>query len=316
MQLAVIIPTLNAGKLFLRVLEGLSSQSLAPRTVVVLDSGSVDGTIPTAQAYNARVHRIPATEFNHGSTRELGRRLVAADYYLFMTQDAVPVDSFLIENLLRPFRENPALGMVYARQAPWPDANPLEEWNRCFNYPGVSQLKGQADGGRLGLKTVFCSNVCAAYRASALDAVGGFPPVIMCEDQYVAARMIAAGYSIYYAAEAPVYHSHDYSLLEVFKRYFDLGVFFGSREPWIVGKFGNVAGEGSRLFLEGSRYLAGKGQARVIPLLVLHLGLKLLGYHLGSREKVLPLALKSRLSLHPNFWRPKAPGGRTAVEAK
>jgi rhamnosyltransferase len=155
---------------------------------------------------------------------------------------------------------------------------------------------------------VFCSNVCAAYRSSALEAVGGFPPVIMCEDQYVAARMLEAGYSIYYAAEALVYHSHNYSLPEIFKRYFDVGVFFGSHEPWIVNGFGNAGVEGCRLFQEGSRYLAGIGKAYLIPSLALTLLLKLIGYQLGSRERCLPLTLKSRLSLHQNFWRHNSPG--------
>lgn len=303
MHLAVVIPTLNGGETFLKVLAGLRGQSLAPQTLLVIDSGSVDDTVPQALASGAQVHQIRASEFNHGATRELGRHLVQADYYLFMTQDALPAHSRLLENLVQPLARRQDIGLVYGRQLPRPDAHPLEVWSRRFNYPVTSQLKKKADRVHLGLKTVFCSNACAVHRSSALDAVGGFPPVIMCEDQYVAARMIEAGYSIYYAAEAPVFHSHNYSLVEEFKRYFDLGVFFGSQERWIVDLFGAAGSEGFRLFQEGRRYLISSGKTHLIPQLMLRLLIKLVGYQLGSRERFLPLSLKSRLSLHRDFWR-------------
>ena len=303
MHVAVVIPTHNGGETFLRVLTGLRGQSLAPQTILVIDSGSVDATIPQALAYDAQVYKIRASEFNHGTTRELGRQLVKADYYLFMTQDALPAHPCFLENLIKPLTQRQDIGLVYGRQLPCPDASPWEVFNRRFNYPAAPQLKRKADRVRLGIKTVFCSNACAAYRSEALEAVGGFAPVIMCEDQHVAARMLEAGYSIYYAADALVIHSHDYSLMDEFKRYFDLGVFFGSHERWIVDHFGTTSSEGYRLFREGRRFLSSTGKAHLIPQLLLRLLIKGLGYQLGSREKLLPISLKSRLSLHRNFWR-------------
>jgi len=90
---------------------------------------------------------------------------------------------------------------------------------------------------------------------------------------------------------------------EEFKRGFDLGVFFGSQERWIVDRFGGAGREGRYLFREGRRYLSRTGQARLLPQLMGRLFLKWLGYQLGSRESLLPVSLKSRLSLHQNFWR-------------
>lgn len=52
-------------------------------------------------------------------------------------------------------------------------------------------------------------------------------PSILSKDTNVAAKMILVEYSIAYVAEAMVYHSHDYTILEEFKRYFDIGVFYG-----------------------------------------------------------------------------------------
>jgi rhamnosyltransferase len=302
MQVAVIIPTRNGGVTFSRVLAGLKDQSLAPQTLLVIDSGSVDDTVPQALAHGARVQRIPVGEFNHGATRELGRHLIQADYYLFLTQDAVPANACLVENLVRPLASNPKIGLAYSRQLPWPDAHPLEVFNRQFNYPATSKLKSPADRAQLGLKTVFCSNACAAYRPAALEAAGGFPPVIMCEDQYVAGKMLEAGYSIYYAAEALVYHSHNYSLAAEFKRYFDTGVFFGTRGRWLVDHFGAAEREGFQLFQASRRYLISTRRAHLLPHLTLRLLSKFVGYQLGIREHLLPRSLKTRLSLHRNFW--------------
>src|SRR5699024_8480726 len=96
----------------------------------------------------------------------------------------------------------------------------------------------------MGLKTVFNSNSFSAYRVSTFMEIGGFPDdTILSEDMYFAARAVLSGYKIAYVAEAEVRHSHNYSSLEEFRRYFDIGVFHCD-EPWIRKAFGGAGGEG------------------------------------------------------------------------
>ena len=112
-----------------------------------------------------------------------------------------------------------------------------------------------ADAAELGIKAAFMSNSFAAYRREALMAVGGFPKhVIFAEDMYVAAKMLMAGWKVVYEGSACCRHSHNYTIIEEFRRYFDMGVFH-AREPWIRENFGGAGGEGLRYVKSELKYL-------------------------------------------------------------
>jgi rhamnosyltransferase len=303
MKIALVIPTLNGGEIFQKVLDGLLAQTILPESLLIIDSGSKDNTLPAAIKAGANIHKIRKENFNHGGTRNIARKLVDADIYIFMTQDAQPADSYTLENLLIPFSMHPDVGVVYARQLPRRGAGPIEAFSRSFTYPAMSQLKKISDKSHWGIKTVHCSNACAAYRREALVAVGGFPDnVIMCEDVYAGARIMEAGYDIYYQADALLYHSHNYSVLQEFKRYFDLGVFFGSRERWIIEAFGGTEKQGVGFFWEGLRCLRAQGHRHLVPEWVVRTAAKFWGYKLGSIEQYLPRSVKTSISMNENYW--------------
>lgn len=125
--------------------------------------------------------------------------------------------------------------------------------------------------------------------------------MIGSEDAYVAARMLLAGYQVRYAASALVYHSHDYRLLEEFRRYFDIGVFYG-REPWIRQAFGDAGGEGKRYVLAELHALREANALHRAPEVVVRSAFKLLGYRLGHLERYLPNSLKRRLGMFSTYW--------------
>ena len=147
-----------------------------------------------------------------------------AEILVYMTQDAMPADQFLIERLLYGFSyENVAA--VYARQLPAADCQFIERYTREFNYPKTSRLKSKEDLSKLGIKTYFCSNVCAAYQKDVYERLGGFVrKTIFNEDMILAGRMVQEGWKIYYAADAKVIHSHNYNCRQQFHRNFDLAV--------------------------------------------------------------------------------------------
>ncbi|MET1080084.1 MAG: glycosyltransferase family 2 protein, partial [Pseudomonas sp.] len=121
------------------------------------------------------------------------------------------------------------------------------------------------------------------------------------EDAYVAARLLLAGWAVRYAADAQVHHSHDYPLLAEFRRYFDIGVFYG-REAWIGQAFGRAGGEGRRFVQAEVAALRQAGAWSRLPEVLLRNALKLLGYRLGHLERHLPRRLKRRISLYPGYW--------------
>lgn len=302
MRTSLIIPTRNAASHLDRLLPALRMQTLQPDEMLVVDSASSDDTVARLREFGARVEVIDAGDFNHGGTRRWASEQVGGDALIVMTQDAIPATAETFANLIAELQLEPLNGVAYGRQLPHPGAGVLGAQSRHFNYPATSRSKSLADATHLGIKTCFSSDSFSVYRRSALQAVGGFPQdVIGSEDAYVAACMLLAGYQVRYAASAQVYHSHDYRLLEEFRRYFDIGVFYG-REPWIRQAFGDAGGEGKRYVLAELRALREANALHRAPEVVVRSAFKLLGYRLGHLERYLPNSLKRRLGMFSTYW--------------
>lgn len=291
----VVIPVLNGGNRLRQLLLALANQSWPPDAIILIDSGSTDGSLDDPLPTVARVVALEGA-FNHGAVRNQGAGLARTPYLVFMTQDAVPSRDAL-ERLLRPI----ALGdaeATYARQVPRSDANPLERFARAYNYP----VAGSVPIREAAVRRAFFSNACSAVSRSAFEALGGFPThTIMNEDMLFAHRLQRAGYRVAYVPEAEVEHSHDYSSLATFRRYFDIGVFLSQASE-----------ELSRLRLsgEGARYAAGlftsllaSRQYDLLPAALAETTSKAVGIFLGKRHNLLPLRIKRRLSMHKAFWR-------------
>ena len=297
-----------------------------------------------ASAGTLRFTRIAPEEFDHGGTRHLGASQSRADVLLFMTQDAVPADEYLVERLLeslgllretassaetgretemacagqRPGRmaacageqpggmavcagEQPEIAAVYARQLPAADCNVIERFTRAFNYPDESRIKTAADLPALGIKTFFCSNVCAAYRRDVYEKQGGFiRHTIFNEDMIFAAGLIKAGYGVAYAAGATVVHSHNYSGLQQLHRNFDLAVSQADHPEAFEGIASE--GEGIRMVKAAAAHLCGTGRFWLLPKLFWQSGCKYMGYLLGRRYRRLPAWLIRAITMNQRYW--------------
>jgi rhamnosyltransferase len=299
--MAVIVPTLNAAGDWPAFAPALVA-AVESRFVMIIDSSSMDGTTELARAEGFRVHVIPQSEFNHGSTRQLAADLLPdAEVLIYLTQDALLASPGSIAELLKAF-EDPKVGAVYGRQLPHKSAGPIEAHARLFNYPTKSEVRALDSRRESGIKTVFISNSFAAYRRDALMAVGGFPrDVIFGEDTITAAKLLLLGWKIAYVAEAQVYHSHSYTWMQDFKRYFDIGVLH-ARESWLLKEFGGAGGEGGRFVRSELCYLWPKHAWWLLSALI-RTGLKFAGYRLGRNENRIPLEWKRKLSMHRSFWR-------------
>jgi len=300
-KVGLIVPTLNAGSLWESWLKAFEQQTRLPDCLLLIDSSSSDDTVALARAQGFDVQVIPKSEFNHGGTRQSGVNVLSAvDIIVSLTQDALLAGPDAIERLLSAF-DDERVGAAYGRQLPHRNAGPIAAHARLFNYPDESQLRGLEDRTRFGIKTVFISNSFAAYRRSALMQVSGFPvDTIMNEDTYVAGKMLVSGWKIAYCNDAQVFHSHDYSFLDEFKRYFDIGVFH-THTAWLQQTFGGTSGEGLRFVISEMRYLM-KHAPWLIPSAVLRTGLKWLGFKLGALHQGLPRAIRRCFSLHKTYW--------------
>jgi rhamnosyltransferase len=269
---------------------------------LIVDSSSDDRTDFTSLPEGFRCVQIAAGDFNHGGTRNLALAHMPAgtDVVVFMTQDALLADPHAISRLVSVFAD-PSVACVYGKQSPHTDASPVAAHARLFNYPAESRVVSLADKARLGLKACFMSNSFAAYRVADLQAVGGFPSdVILGEDMSVAASLLMAGKSVAYVADACAHHSHNYSVKQEFRRYFDTGVFH-ARSPWLLAEFGSASGEGLRFVRSELAYLW-RHAPGWIPSALVRTAAKLTGYRLGRLESRWPLWFKRWCSMHKGFW--------------
>jgi rhamnosyltransferase len=299
----VIIPTYHSDQKFIRLIDMLYKQTVKPKKVIILHTIEKEGqeqSLPKIEGSNIIVVPVDKKDFDHGGTRKYGASLSDADILLFMTQDAVPEDEYLIEKLLAPY-EDPLVSASYARQLPDEKADLLERYTRHFNYPKNSRVKSLKDLEEMGIKTYFCSNVCASYRNLVYRELGGFvDKTIFNEDMIMAAGMIKAGYRIAYAADAKVVHSHKYSYLQQFTRNFDLGVSHNQYPDVFHGL--KSESEGIKLVKKSLQFLIEKKKYILIPDLILSSGFKFIGYQIGVRYDLLPKSLVIRFSMNKSYW--------------
>lgn len=303
LNFVVCVPTYNAGLLWPKWISAYQQQSIKADEVIVIDSSSQDQTLDLAKRAGFTTYTISVSEFNHGETRNQAVRLSQknVDILVFLTQDAILADPYALENLIKPFID-PAVAAVCGRQLPHLDANPLATHARLFNYPDKIQIKDKNDIGAFGIKVAFMSNSFSAYRRATFEELGGFPEnTILAEDMYLTAKMILADYKVAYYAVAKVYHSHNYSLIQEFKRYFDTGV-FQQNHPWIQDSLGKAGNEGQKFVKSELSYLW-KEAPLWLPLACLSTLCKFVGFKLGLNWQKLPKSLILRFTMHKAYWR-------------
>ena len=123
----VIIPAYRPGEGWKLLLRGLEGQTWPVHRLIVMNTGEENWeaayektTIPM------EVHHLTREEFDHGKTRDQAARMSQADYLLFMTQDALPEDRYLIETLVEAIEQDKKIGAAYARQLPREDCRLME----------------------------------------------------------------------------------------------------------------------------------------------------------------------------------------------
>jgi rhamnosyltransferase len=302
---ALCIPIYNPGHSWGAWLDAFNAQTVRPAMTLVVDSSSTDGSAQIAKTHGLEVVTIPQREFNHGKTRQMAVELLSAyGVIVFLTQDAILAHPTALKRLVESFLDA-GVGAACGRQLPRLGAGPIEAHARFFNYPDNNRIVSMQNVPKLGIKAAFLSNSFAAYRQKALHAVCGFPKdVIFGEDMVVAARLLLSGWKIAYRADACVYHSHNYSIMEEFRRYFDVAVLH-QRERWLLEMLGRPESEGKRFVKSELRYLTEVSPRRV-PEALLRTIAKYIAYRIGRFEKVLPLTIKKRLSMHKGYWQPRA----------
>ncbi len=303
MKIDVIIPTYKPGKEFEKLIGRLQKQEYPIHKIIIINTRTdIFPEELDRSNYEIEITHIEPNQFDHGGTRNMGAGMSDADIVVYMTQDAIPVDEKLIGTFAKIFEENPDIGIAYGRQLPREECNIIERYTRRFNYPEKSLIKTKEDLPKLGIKTFFCSDVCAAYRRNYLLSAGGFEdPTIFNEDMIFAGKRIYAGDKVAYVAEAKVIHSHNYTGRQQFHRNFDLAV-SQTQHPEVF-KGVPSEGEGIRMVKATAKYLVRNGYPWKVFMLVYQSGCKYIGYFLGKRYEKLPMWLILKCTSSRKYWK-------------
>jgi len=302
---SVVIPTLNGERYLPELLEMILRQEpRPPDEIIVMDSESTDRTRNIAQvAAKTRVEII--SDFSHGRARNRGVRQAQGNFVVLMSQDAVPIDRHWLRNLLQPFGD-PRVAATFSRQVPQGDASPMERFFLATHFPEGEPLYMQRDGHEdvMFQREVFFSNVSAAMRRSLALEYPFDEGLIMSEDQQFAKDVIVAGYAVVYAPASVVIHSHNYSNMEAFQRYFDsvysLTKIFPKHSLFYSARLGLS-------YLWGEAGMMLKNHPRDLPRYSVYVLAKALGTVLGHFAEQMPRWLAKKMSLHSEFWN----GGKT-----
>ena len=302
MEVDVLIPVYRPDGKLTELLKRLKMQNYPIHRVILMNTEEKHFPAELIGIWDrVEVYHLAKEEFDHGGTRDRGVRMSTADLVVCMTQDAMPADETLIEELVKPF-DDPEVWAAYARQLPNEDCREVEKYTRSFNYPEQSMVKTKEDLDRLGIKTFFCSNVCAAWRREKYLELGGFVKhTIFNEDMILAGTIIKQGGKIAYCAKAKVIHSHNYSAFQQFHRNFDLAV-SQTMYPEVFGGIRSES-EGIKLVKKSLSYCIKIGKPWLMIQVVTQSAGKLLGYKMGQRYRSLPMWLILRCTMSPSFWR-------------
>lgn len=303
-MISIVIPVKNGGEGFVLCLDRIRSQTIDEHVeIMVVDSGSSDTSVADARARNAMVHEIPAREFSHGASRNLGASRSRGDVLVFISQDAVPVGQHWLERLTRPLREDPDLAGVYGRQLAQQGARPPERYFLDFLYGPAPRRQLAAGPDDLSMETTLFSNVNAAIPKPIWERFPFVNDIVMSEDQEWSRRVLLEGFSIAYEPEAAVRHSHNYTLVSAFRRFFDSGA--SSDRAYMAGRrhSARVLRNAALRYARGEiGWLCATGQRRWIPYAALYEATKLAGLVAGANHTRVPLPVKRQLSAMPEFW--------------
>lgn len=296
MKASILLLTKDAGPEFENVLERVRNQNTKHEVeLVVVDSGSTDGTIERAKQYADIIKRIPAKEFHHSRTRNLAVELASGDVYIYLTQDALPSGEDWLEDLIAPL-SNSNVSAVYGQQVAYPDAKPMDQFFYSYFYPNERRHLTADDIGderQFYLQNIYISDVCAALRADVFTEIRFRPDIPMSEDKDFALRLLKAGHEIVYEPAATVYHSHDYTLLQLFKRRFRDGKAYtqiaGDEHNSVENAGGGVLGEGLHYLSEEMMFLAQNEYLWWIPYALVYDATNFLAFQAGRLKKRLSL---------------------------
>lgn len=223
-NISIIIPVKNGISTIKQCLDAIFAQTLIDQTeVIIIDSGSTDGTLDIVRLYPVRLYQIPPESFNHGATRNYGVSLAKGEFVVMTVQDAVASDKLWLHHITIPLTDKGVIGVSGRQVVPHKENMNPGAWYQTFSAPKTTKISYSEDelNDMLpGVKKSKCGwdNVTAAYKTEILKEYP-FVTTNYSEDIQWAYQMFKNGFTLAYAPQAMVFHYHHETLNYRYKRH-------------------------------------------------------------------------------------------------
>lgn len=231
LKASIVIPTFNGGDELVALMQVILRQRTTfPFEVLIIDSSSTDDSVASALRLPApahvtvRLHRLPQSEFQHGRTRNLGASLTSGQFLIFTVQDALPLGTHWLQELVGRLESSTAAG-GYARQVARQNADPLlkrrlAHWTPPLPSPQIQQISADQWEEMTPVERLDVSrfdNVCSVMRRESWQR-RPFRELPFAEDLAWGIETVRAGQSLLYIPGSVVIHSHRRSFVENVRR--------------------------------------------------------------------------------------------------
>ena len=221
----IIVPLYNAENYIVNLHKSfLMQKNVVINKIKYILTESNDNTEEILRKNKYNYKKITKEEYSHSMTRESEAFNSKADIVVFVTQDVQIEDDKWLYYLTKDL--NDEIICAYSRQIS--KYNNIEKYTREKNYPEKSKVVSKKDINNLGLKTFFCSDASCALNRKKFVLLNGYDnkKLPTNEDMYYAYKVIMNDYKIKYCAKSVVYHSHQFTLKQIYERYKLTGQFF------------------------------------------------------------------------------------------
>lgn len=208
---SIILRSYNEAWALRGTLAALREQEYKNWELIVIDSGSTDGSDEIIRSFAPRhFHQIKPSDYNPSRVMNWGMRLAQGDYGIFLNADATPQNEHWLRPLVEPLM-HPKVAAVFGRQIPRPDCQAVFacDYDRCFG-PNRESVNWEH----------FFSMVSSGIRKDIWSQRGFLEKLQYAEDDEYTRWCKAENYSIVYCPKSVVMHSHNYTPAQAYKRSF------------------------------------------------------------------------------------------------
>jgi len=218
---SVITLNYNQARVTCEFLESCRHLTYKNFEILVCDMDSTTDPTPMIEAGNYPNTRVLLARKNLGFAGGNNWGIAQAKgSYIFIVNNDTEVTPNLIQKLLAPFSTDPTIGVVCPKIKFWDDRNVIQYagFNKMNPITGRTSTVGEKEEDRGQYDVAGVTNGahgCAMMvKREVIDKVGSFPSkfFLYYEEWDWSARIIKAGYKIWYNPDAVIYHKESMSV--------------------------------------------------------------------------------------------------------